>query len=305
MNRFVFSILVLLFPLHLAGQVYPVTHHYIFDALAINPATAGCNNALSVTILYRNQWAGFNDAPKNQMLSVHAPLKNERIGLGLLIESNSIGIFKETNFIGNYAYRVELGNGRLAMGLGFGVTVHNIAWNELNAADPNDAQLMNNPSSAVLPNFSLGTYYYTKKYFFGISLPMFLSHDLDHSTGKYVMSNNFSGYNFLISGGYQFDLTQSIKLIPSLLIKYSMNNSVQADYYALLNLKDRICIGMGYRNENMLVGILQLQLNHQIRLGYSYDFELGSIGKYMNGSHEIVLSYLFRYERRVIGPRQF
>jgi hypothetical protein len=25
----------------------------------------------------------------------------------------------------------------------------------------------------------------------------------------------------------------------------------------------------------------------------------------MNGSHEIVLNYIFKFERKVIGPRQF
>ena len=79
------------------------------------------------------------------MLSVHTPVYNDRIGLGLLVEKNSIGIFRETSFIGNYAYRMELRDGKLALGLGFGVTVSNIAWNELVAADANDVQLMNNP----------------------------------------------------------------------------------------------------------------------------------------------------------------
>jgi len=55
----------------------------------------------------------------------------------------------------------------------------------------------------------------------------------------------------------------------------------------------------------MLVGMLQCQVNYQIRMAYSYDFELGTPGRYMNGSHEIVLNYIFRYARKVIGPRQF
>jgi hypothetical protein len=52
---------------------------------------------------------------------------------------------------------MELREGKLALGLGFGVNICNTAWNELIAADPNDIQLMNNPTTAVLPTFSLGT----------------------------------------------------------------------------------------------------------------------------------------------------
>jgi type IX secretion system PorP/SprF family membrane protein len=287
------------------GQMFPLSDQYFNNTLAINPAFAGCHDALSATILYRNQWVGFKDAPKNNMLSVHAPLRNDRIGLGLLIEKSSFGINKETSFIGNYAYRMELHYGILALGLGFGATIYNVAWNELDATDADDMLLMNNPTSAVLPNFSLGMYYYTQKYFFGISLPMFLSHELDHSTGNYKIKNSFSEYNYFFEGGYFIDINPQIKLLPSLLIKYHPNHVPQVDYNAQVILKDRIWLGIGYRNRNMLIGMLQCQLNYQIRMAYSYDYNLGRIGNYKSGSHEIVLNYIFSYARKVIGPRQF
>jgi type IX secretion system PorP/SprF family membrane protein len=285
--------------------MFPLSDHYVYNALAINPAFAGCHDAMSTTISYRNQWVGFKDSPKSYMLSVHTPIYNDRIGLGLLIEKNSIGIFKETSFIGNYAYRMELREGKLALGLGFGVTVFDIAWNELEATDEGDVQLMNTSSSAVLPAFSLGTYYYTKKYYVGISLPLFLSHELDESTGKYKIGNNFSGCNYFFTGGYELSITPQVKFLPSLLVKYHPKNAVQIDYNAQINLKDRIWMGIGYRNKDMLIGMLQCQLNYQVRMAYSYDFNLGTIGKYTNGSHEILLSYVFRYARKVMGPRQF
>jgi type IX secretion system PorP/SprF family membrane protein len=260
---------------------------------------------LSATISYRNQWVGFKDAPKSHMLSVHAPLANDRIGLGLLIEKNTIGIYKETSFIGNYAYRMELFNGKLALGLGFGVTVYKMAWNELEATDADDIQLMNNPKSAILPAFSMGTYYYAKKYFIGISLPLFLSHEVDQNTGKYKIKNNFSEYNYFLTGGYEVGISPQIKLLPSLLIKYHPNHVMQIDYNAQINLKDKIWIGVGYRNSNMMIGMLRCQLNYQLNMAYSYDVDLGSTGKYKNGSHEIVLNYVFSYARKVMGPRQF
>jgi type IX secretion system PorP/SprF family membrane protein len=305
MNRFILSILALIFPLHLLGQLFPLSDHYVYNTLVINPAFAGCHDALSATISYRDQWVGFKDAPKSYMLSIHTPIYNDRIGLGLLIDKNSIGIFKETSFIGNYAYRVELYDGKLALGLGFGVTAYNIAWNELNATDADDVLLINNPASAILPTFSLGAYYYTRKYFIGISLPLLLSHEIDQSTGKYKIKNNFSGYNYFFAGGYEVRINPRVKLLPSILIKYHPDNDIQIDYSTQINLNDRIWIGIGYRNKNILIGMFQYQINYQLRMAYSYDFDLGSIGRYRNGSHEIVLNYIFKYARNVIGPRQF
>ena len=305
MNRIILSILLVLIPVHLMGQMFPLSDHYVVNALAINPAFAGCQDALSLTASYRNQWVGFNDAPKSYILSVHTPVFNDRVGLGLLIENNSIGIFKETSFLGNYAYRMELQEGKLALGLGFGVTIYNTAWNKLVAADANDIQLMTSPTSAILPNFSLGAYYYTKKYYIGVSMPLFLSYEMDKNTGKYKIGNNFSGSNYFFTTGYEVGISPQIKFLPSLLIKYHPDNAVQIDYNAQINLKDRIWMGIGYRNKDILVGMLQCQLNYQIRMAYSYDYDFSSIGKYLNGSHEIVLNYIFKFERKVIGPRQF
>ena len=270
----------------------------------INPAFAGCHDALSVTIQYRNQWVGFQDAPKSRSLSVHTPVNNDRIGLGLLVNRNAIGIFKETSFLGNYAYRRELYNGKLALGLGFGVTSYHAAWNELEATDADDVLLMSNTPSAILPDFSLGVYYYTQKSFIGISLPLFLSHVTDENTGNFNIKNNFSDYNYFVSGGYEISTSPMTKILPSILIKYHPNHALQVDYNVQLTLKDRIGIGTGYRNSNILVGMLQCQINDQLRIAYSYNYNAGSLRGYKMGSHEIELGYIFRYTREVMSPRK-
>jgi type IX secretion system PorP/SprF family membrane protein len=303
MNRTAFVILAFILVLPLSGQMFPLSDHYELNGLAINPAFAGCHDALSATIMYRNQWPGFKDAPKSYILSLHTPIENDRMGLGLLIKKNSIGIYNESNITGNYAYRRELYNGKLALGLGFGVTVYNIAWDDLIANDINDPQLLNNPTSATLPDFSLGAYYYTRKYYIGLSIPFLLSHELNHTSGRYNTKNNFSDYNYFITGGYQIMISPQVKILPSIIIKYHPNNALQIDYNTQVSLIDRIWMGIGYRNKNMLIGILQIQLNYQLRMAYSYDFDFGGLAKYRNGSHEVGFNYQFSFARKVTGPR--
>jgi type IX secretion system PorP/SprF family membrane protein len=305
MKRLIPGILAVLFPLQLLGQMFPLSDNYVSNALAINPAFAGCHDALSMTILYRNQWIGFEDAPRNLYLSVHAPLHNDRIGLGLLVGESSIGIYRETSFFGNYAYRRELFNGKLAFGLGFGAVIYNVAWNDLKVADEGDDQLINNPETAVLPNFSLGTYYYTPKYFIGISLPLMLSHEQDAATGDYKIANRFSEYNYFITGGYLMDVSPDIRVLASTLLKYHPGHTPQVDYNVQVTMRNFVTLGLGYRNKNILTGMLQCQINEQLRMGYSYNFDLSPVGKYRNGSHEVLLNYIFRYKHKVTGPRQF
>jgi len=305
MNHFVLSLLILILPLRLAGQLFTLSDQYLNNTLAINPAFAGCNDALSMSFLYRNQSAGFEDAPKNSTLSLHAPLNKDRVGLGLMVSDGSYGINNETVIAGSYAYRMEMNSGLLALGLGFGATVTNVAWNELKATDPDDILLTNTPVTAVLPDVSIGMYYYTKKLFFGFSLPMLLSHEFDHNTATYSISNDFSEYNYFLEGGYYAVLTSGMTLLPSFLFSYDPGNKPVLNINAQLILQDRFRVGAGYRTGDILIGMVQFNFNRQLMAAYSYDFNIGTIGKYDNGANEIVLNYTFSYSRKVRGPRQF
>ena len=69
--------------------------HYAFNTLAINPGYAGSREALTLTALHRSQWVGFEGAPITQTLTLHAPLLDNKLGLGLSILNDNIG---PTNF---------------------------------------------------------------------------------------------------------------------------------------------------------------------------------------------------------------
>lgn len=306
MKRIRILILIVFSPIMAYGQMFPLSDHYLIDALDINPAFAGCHDALSASSVFRDQWVGFRDAPKSYLLSVHGPVKTDRVGLGMTVSRNSYGIYRETNLLGNYAYRMELENGKLALGLGFGLSVYNIAWKDLVAADQGDTELENlSINTSVLPAFSIGAYYYSADYYIGLSVPLLLSHESDKTTGKYRLSNNLSGSNYFITIGYEAHFNRFLSLMPSLLIKYHPGNKAQIDMNALVNVKDKLWVGGGYRTGKTIAALLQCQLNYQIRLGYTYDYTFGNLGKYINGSHEVSLNYRFRYKMMVPGPRHF
>ena len=305
MRRSLFCILSIILPYLVCGQLYPLSNQYIFNALAINPAYSGSRETLSTSILYRNQWVGFEGSPETMTFTVHAPLRKDKIGIGFLLINDRIGVTKETCFIGNYAFRINLKNGKLALGLGAGITLINNTWADLIAVDRDDELLMNNSPTFVLPDFSMGTYYYTSQYFIGFSIPLFLIHKFNPATNKFKLHNDFSEYNYLINGGYIFEVKPDVKVLPSLLIRYNPGNSPQLDLNSHMIFKDKLWIGMSYRSKNTLIGMFQCQINNQFRVAYSYDFELGKLGRYNNGSHEIMLRYEFSYTIDVFSPRYF
>jgi type IX secretion system PorP/SprF family membrane protein len=305
MKRILLTIITLGIPLYFYGQMSVLSDQYINNTMIYNPAYAGSQDALSISVLYRNQWVGFEDAPRNYALTLHTPVRNDRIGIGFFAGNCSFSVYRETSFMGDYAYRMEMFGGTLALGLGLGATIKYVNWNDLYAADANDILLTNYPESAFLPDFSIGTYYYTKTFFLGVSLPDLLSHDLNPKTQKYSISPALDNCNYYLEAGYFLNKGHQIKVLPSFLLKYHPGHTPQIDVSAQMFLGERIGLGFGYRNKNTLLGLLQLHLNRQLMISYSYSFDTGKVGQFNNGSHEMVLNYLFNYSSRMTSPRQF
>jgi type IX secretion system PorP/SprF family membrane protein len=305
MKRLAVYLFVLLLPVQGSAQIFSLSDQYLNNMMSINPAFAGCHDALSTALSYRSQWVGFTDAPENMTLSVHSPFKNDRIGLGFMINRVSAGIFNTTDLSADYAFRIEMGNGILSLGAGFGASFQNVAWNRLNPSNPNDPLVQNDRQSAILPDFSLGAYYYNNRFFAGLSAPGFLSHDFDKNSGKYRVTNKFSDYTVLLTGGMYAVISDRITFFPSALLRYHGSHSPQLDVNTSLIINDMIWIGAGYRTTNNLTAMLRCRVNYQTMVAYSYGLDLGRMGSYNKGSHEVAIGYVFRYLRQATGPRQF
>jgi type IX secretion system PorP/SprF family membrane protein len=291
MKKAVFLIAVVLVSAGLKGQMFPLSDAYVFNPLMINPAYCGTPGALSTSLSYRNQWAGLESAPKSQVVTLQAPMHHDRIGLGLEVDLQSIGIFRETGIFGNYAYRMELGHGKLALGLAFGATLNQSNWNELVAADPDDAALPTQPVHFMLPNFSVGAWYQTESYFLGLSMPRFVGHTEDPSSGKPVVTVDPKEFTIVLTGGATTTIGNSITLCPSMLLKAMPGHDLQADFFMLAGFLRQVQAGLGYRTENTLIGILSVHINPQFELMYSYDFVLNRSDNLKSGSHEFALRY--------------
>lgn len=298
--------LILIFlPGIVSGQLHHMSNQYVFNGLAINPAYAGSEDALSTTLMYRNQWSGFKGAPKTITAALHTPIGKERIGIGLLVVNDQIGVNSETNILGNYAYMIEMGEGKLSFGVALGITLMDIKWNQLDAGDINDMELLGEIEKLANPNFGAGLYYHNEQFYFGLSVPFFLSYSYNSTSKKIELQNDFDEYNYHITSGYKFRISSNTKLFPSFLIKYHPDNAFQADVNAQVIFFERFWAGFIYRTKDACAVITQLAITNQFRLAYSYDFNIGKIRQYYNGSHEIMLKYVLDFKSHVVSPKRF
>jgi type IX secretion system PorP/SprF family membrane protein len=287
---------------------FPVYSQYLQNGLVINPAYTGTREVLSGFLSYRMQWIGTSGAPLLQSISFHSPMKNDKVALGMMAQFMQYGTTKSTSIYGSYAYHIKLKKGKISFGLKGGVDLSNTDYTGLLLNDPDDPVFKTNEQSLLLPNFGAGAYYFTDRLFAGLAIPSFLNYRRS-SNGSAVPYHSFSQYEFLVSGGALIPISPVLKFKPSVLIDYSLDETQQLKQFDINGnfiIADLIWAGASWRiTEQVLVGIIQVQVNHQLMFGFSYDYPFGRMNSYSKGSTEFILRYEFRYKVSAANPRYF
>lgn len=301
---FIISLILAIVYSNLQAQYFPVFSQYVSNGLILNPAYAGSREVLSLSLQYRDQWVEFDGSPKYETFSAHAPLKNNNIGVGVLVLNENSGPLQNTHAYLNYAYRIRINKGRLALGLKAGLNYLGSNYKNIKTNVP-DPAFTEAKSYYILPNFGAGVYYYTKHFFAGLSIPYFLSYASNSSYG-YSIEHDVSKYSYLLSTGFLIDINRNFKIKPTTLIKYSKSYEKQVDFNLnFITLNDKIWIGGSYRLNEAYAAILELQINPQLRFGYSYDYSMNTFSSSRFSSHEISLRYEFTYKIKAASPRYF
>jgi type IX secretion system PorP/SprF family membrane protein len=232
-------------------------------------------------------------------------MRNKKVNLGFMVLADRLGSKQETGFMFNYAYRIEMGRGKLSFGLAGGLTNISHDLNSLRYTDAGDLLLQDPGRRALLPAFSIGSYYYTDKFYAGISLPLLTNHQMNQETGRYRIGFDPAATNYSLATGYLIPLTDKLELMPSLMFRTNPATATLLDIHCSVIYNKKISLGTIVRTSGSLAAVLQVQANRQLRVGYSYGYELSGLSSYQHGSHEVVLQYNFRYIMDVVNPRYF
>lgn len=286
------------------AQQDPLYGQYMFNTLAFNPAYAGSADVFTAMALSRHQWVGFEGAPTTQTFLAHSPLKQESVALGLSAINDRIGPARQTAAYVDLAYRIRTGTDtRLAFGLKGGLNMYQADLASLSTVELDPANV--NLQSQMLPNFGFGLFWHSPRYYVGVSAPKLLENKLDAVNGNILVSASEARHYFLI-GGYVMDLSNDIKFKPSFMFRTVEGAPLSLDLNANFLLRDRIWFGAMYRLGNAFGVMGQYQINDQLRAGYAFDLTTTAIGAYNAGTHEVMLSYDFRFLKgRTISPRYF
>lgn len=286
------------------AQKEPQYTQYMYNTLTVNPAYTGSPGYLEASLLHRSQWVGIDGAPSTQSFIIHSPVFNEQIGLGFSAVNDKLGPSEDLYLDGNFSYTIPVGyESKLAFGLKAGARVLNIDWSKGIYRQEGDQLFNTNINNKITPSIGAGVYYYTERFYAGLSVPNFIRSDYYDDIAESTVSDRLHYY---VMGGYVFDLSEGVKFKPAVLGKIVSGAPITVDLSANFLLDEKLTLGASYRYDDAVSGLAGFQISKNFFIGYSYDYSVTDFNKYNDGSHEIIIRFQFvPKSSRIKSPRFF
>ncbi len=275
---------------------------YMDNTLFLNPAYAGSRGMLNMTAIHREQWVGIDGRPRSTTFSIHSPLSYESVGLGFTAVNDIVGPTQSTLFYGDASYtlRFKESNSKLAFGVKGGINMMSNRTDQLQTTQQQDPGFLANIQNQINPNFGVGIYYHTPKFFAGVSVPKILEQSIDGSA-----TNAERRHYFFIAGGV-FDIARQWKLRPTTQLKVTNGAPMSIDLSAAAIYNEKLWLGLMHRWGDSFGAFVQYQLTPQFKAGIAYDQTITDLAGYNVGSYEVLLSYDFVFQNKGLrSPRFF
>lgn len=292
------------------AQQLPQFTQYMYNTISINPAYAGSRETLSLVGLHRSQWVGIESDPTTQTLSVHSPMSNDKVGLGFSLIVDKLGYENFTYAYADFSYTIQVSyKTELALGVKGGFTHYYLDAELLNDPSVIQDQYFNDVSNRWSPNFGLGAFLHSDRWYLGLSAPRIFNTDYNNGRNGTIDYVSLERVSYYFTGGYVWGLSANTKFKPAFMVKATNGAPISYDFTANFLFNEKFWLGAAYRlNESAgaLGAITDWQVSRQWRIGYTYEHPISDIRPYSQGTHEILLIFeLFKKNKRIRSPRFF
>lgn len=289
----------------LYGQQDAQYTQYAYNMHILNPAYAGSEGTLNIGLLGRTQWVNLEGAPQTFTATVNAPIRRN-VGMGFSIIADEVGPVKEQNIYADFSYKIQLNEyANLAFGIKGGFTFINANLPLLDLGDdvPDDA--FQEKLDKKTANFGAGIYYYTDRFYAGLSLPNMLKNFHFSTTDGGYKYSAIENLHYFLTSGYIFDVSHDLKLKPSIMLKGVKGAPLSVDLSGSALIKDKLELGLSWRLDDSVSGMFNILVSENTRIGYAYDYTLSNLGDFNSGTHEVFLLFNISNSRAGLSPRFF
>lgn len=284
------------------AQQDPQFTQFMHSKLIYNPGYAGTSEAICANVLGRKQWVSFPGAPTTGLLSFDMPIGRLPIAIGLNVMSDQIGFDKSLFARVALAYNRRIGAGVLGVGIDGGILQKqfNGTWV---TPDGNNVQDQTIPGYQTNSGLNKLTYDLGFGIYYGIANKMYVGLSSSHLTAQDIKASDSVKYalarHYYIVGGYTFEFGEGGKhgLNPNVKIKTDAA-STQLDVNLQYIFNRALSIGVSYRMQDAIAPMIGYKFAKGIRVGYSYDLTLSKIKGYSSGTHEILVGYCFKTNKK-------
>ena len=275
------------------AQTEPMYSQYMYNMLGVNPAYAGNREVLGLNFFQRNQWVGLRGAPKTTSLSIDQSIKEGKIGLGIQMFSDQLGVEDASGVNAFLSSRIKLSdNGILSAGLSVGFMNYQFnSLDVLNRIRTDDNVFVTVIPSQWNPSVGFGLYYNTDQFYVGVSSPSVLKSRLAKYENFVSGIQKTDDFHLFTTMGYVIKINEEINLKPSTMIKMVSGAPIEFDLNTNVWLKDILGLGVSYRTGDAVLGMAEIQTSPNLRFGYAYDMPFSPLKPYTRGSHEIMIRY--------------
>lgn len=301
--RWIFFVCLLFVVNSLKAQQEPMFSQYMFNLIHINPAYAGNRATNNITTLYRKQWLGIEGAPTTASLSWDNRANQSNVGFGFQIYNDQLGIEATSGIQAFYSYRIPFEKSFLSFGVSGGVLNYRTTYSGLLTTAGGDP-IFKEDVNGILPTAGFGILYATDNWYLSLSAPALLNTKINANNDQSTVGAN---NHYFLTGGYIFELSEFLVLKPSVLMKVVKGAPFEYDLNMNAWIQNTVGLGVSYRTDDAVVGLFEIQISPEFRLGYAYDYTISTLKPFNKGTHELMLRYEFytKKNQNILSPRYY
>lgn len=270
------------------GQQMPQYTQFVTNYFQINPAVAGSAPCLDLKLGYRKQWQGFDAAPSTAFANLHGNFGKKKFnfhGIGGLVETDDTGPISFTSMHVAYAYHMKASaKSMISAGMSAGFLQHRVDYGGLTLPDFSDPAIQSSLSQFIYPQINFGLWWYREDRYLGFAIRNLVENRIKDFGLEAKTVRDYS-----VAGGKIIEMSDDFEFKPAFLLKYVPQSKMAVDIQAMIDYKDKLAVGVGFRGGNGVAGLIQINMFKYVSLGYAYDLTLSKMRYDGANTHEIIL----------------
>lgn len=297
-------------------QQDPRSSFYMQNIGAYNPAYVGSQKQGDVLFDINQPFGQFKDgagnniSPNTLWINANAPISKFNSGLGLNVQIDNNGLFETSKNIAiQYAYQLELGNGKLGIGANVGYNflkydfTKAVYSSDLSTGTGGTDQTIENlkkQKSINALNIGLGAYYQRDELYFGFSMTNINSPKLKINQEKLKY---FIPHAYFLAGFTYHPTNPLLVIMPSMQYKSPINGKLkitgsQLSISTIVEYSKLVLVGAQYSTGNQITAMLGANIKNGskydgVRFLLAYNIIGSKLGGLSGYKFEAIVGYSF------------